>query len=79
MTDVSERKRSERAQPRCSASPRPQAPRARCTICFRSIHECVATLMPAKNFYIALSEPDDDTASFPTSWTSATPTRRWGA
>src|SRR5207244_561534 len=31
----------------------------------RSIHEIVATLMPAKNFYIALCEPDHGTASFP--------------
>jgi len=32
---------------------------------FRSIHQIVGELMPAKNFYIALYDPDRDTVSFP--------------
>ncbi|RLB90540.1 MAG: hypothetical protein DRH50_12220 [Deltaproteobacteria bacterium] len=32
---------------------------------FRSIHRIVGDLMPAKNFYIALYDPDRDTVSFP--------------
>lgn len=32
---------------------------------FRSMHQIVGELMPAKNFYIALYDPDRDTVSFP--------------
>ena len=65
MTDVSERKRADRAQDAVLRIAQAAATSATLHHLLRSIHQIIAELMPAENFYIALLRPDTQIIDFP--------------
>ena len=65
MTDVSERKRADRAQGAVLRIAQAAATAGTLHDLLRSVHQIIAELMPAKNFYIALLRPDTQIIDFP--------------
>lgn len=63
--DITERVRAERVQAALYRISQAAATAAGLPDLFRSVHQIVGQLMPAKNFYIALHDPDVNTLSFP--------------
>ena len=65
MTDVSERKRADRAQGALLRMAQAAATTSTLQDLLRSFHEIIAELMPAENFYIALLRPGTQIIDFP--------------
>ena len=65
MTDVSERKRADRAQGAVLRIAQAAGTAATLHDLLRSVHEIIAELMPAENFYIALLRPGTQMIVFP--------------
>jgi PAS domain S-box-containing protein len=65
MIDITGRKRSERQRDCLFRISEASAASSTLDELFHSIHVIIAELMPAKNFYIALFDPEGQTISFP--------------
>jgi len=65
MIDITERKKSERLRDCLFSISKASATSATLEELYRSIHVHIAELMPAKNFYIALYNPQSQTVEFP--------------
>jgi PAS domain S-box-containing protein len=65
MIDITERKRSERLRDCLFRISEASAASSSLDELFHSIHLIIAELMPVKNFYIALFDPNGQTISFP--------------
>ncbi len=63
--DVTERKQSERLQSALFAISNASHESSNLDDLYRRIHEIIGELMPARNFYIALLDADNDEISFP--------------